>query len=1460
METIIFGADFSGNSTTFQANLAVLKQRFPSVYKLVEQYEPVFSGEITVNAYGHVNLRYSLENGANFLAYNNENPWLSASAHLNSVPQDACGVAVFIGMGLGYGPLLLMKERPHLVKLVIVEPSLDIFSLAIRYMDLTGLFKYSHLHLYVRDIDTNLMELELFREVSISDTHILKHQPSFTWNLRLYETTTQQVYSLLNKISAMGGTTKAYGRIFIKNRLQNLTTIRFATNSDVLKGLFKNVPALLVAAGPSLDMSIPDIKKAVGRCIIFAVDSALPTLLKNGITPDFISALDMETANFEKFAPFLTNELSANLAITIKVSPLIPKRFPAKHIFYAFNADIPHIWMIKELGIRNLLPPLLSVAHLSVGLAHLMETSPIVLVGQDLAYTKAVGSDHASYVIFHENGLPKDKEIFYVKSITGEDVPTDRGLLTIKQQMEEIVAESSVPIINATAMGAHIEGTEVMPLSDVLNRFMTQKIDIQHAIDKAVSAKKPWQNRMIYQYVRRILRMGEDVSAKVKRCQKMLEKAQKALNDITQRAIIVKSLNDLPAKLRDELIEVDRLNNQTDGYNELWNQVLELTYDMLKENDNWRRKNEIVKEEQGYLPWLREELERLHAVQVKRIDVLSDYFQSLQALLHRLDEEDRLLQLLSKKKDKEVLFQHKLELAGLYIDSDDLQLALSALNELIQEQPENVQVRMLMGYTLAGLLQFEEANRHFEWAQEVMPDLAQEIVELREKSASWWLQLIGQREYVAQPDGEYFLWGEKYPHLLHVWLERIQKLNAQQAIKEIAQDIWPQYARSVERYLNGDSLERAIALLQAWDMPQLFSVNALKNYAFLWVKALYKQENWENIEQFLPIALQEAEGDAEKMAFLARVLMETGRLQDGIGLLAQAVALNSDVAELWEELGDALLDSRDYDGAIAAYERCLLALPHHMELLKKIGDCYLALGQADAAKAAYEALKSRLQKESHSEQVERLFQEGLSLQKDKRYQEAIDRYREALNLVPSHITAWMNMGVAYSSLKRYSEAEEAFRNGLKYDEQNLDLIYNLACLYLDIQYINEAQVLFERVLELQPEYASAHNNLGHIYKEYKKDYETAISFFNNALKLQQNDNNLECARIYYNLGNCYHELMNISKAIEFYKKAIAMNSELVEAHWNLSHVLLLNDQIEEGFKEYLWRWRRNEAISQDPVPIPRWQGESDKGSILVWTEQGAGDNIQFVRYLPLLKAQGKQVVLACNQDLAGLFSLMPEIDHLILKSHMPIVCKEMDWHVPLLNLPTFLQKESEPFPFAEGCLPLNQWLVEKYSGLFDNYGDKLKIGFVWKGNPKHNRDKERSVEFEMFQPLFALPDTVWFSLQYQTEPLVCNAFNLVNLSPYLFDFAHTAALISHLDMVITVDTSIAHLAGAVLPTKDGRRPQVWVLLPYVPDWRWGVKKDVTPWYDNMQLFRQKKRDDWQEVFARVINALEKKNV
>jgi len=1440
--------DFSGDSALFQANLALLKQRFPHIHALVEQHRPVFDGEVLKSANGLANLRYQLSNGAAFLAYDNDDPWSSAAVHFQTVKEDASGVVIFVGMGLGYGPLLILRERPAIAKLAIVEPSLDIFCIALRHVDLTPLLGSAKTFLYVGDWDPVRMERELGREVAISDTHILKHQPSFSWQTRLYEETNDRVFQLLNKINAMGSTTNYYGETFVKNRLANLTNIRHATNTDILKGLLKGRPALLVAAGPSLDMSIPDIQKAVGRCAIFAVDSALPTLLKNGIVPDFIASLDMEDANFEKVAPFLASPLSFALAITIKVCPLIPKRLPAQHIFYAFNEDIPHMWMIQQLGVRHLLPPLLSVAHLSVGLAHLMEASPIVLVGQDLAYTKTTGSDHASGVIFHEKGLPKDKEIYYVKSITGEDIHTDRGLMSLKQQFEEIVAQSPVPIINATARGAHIAGTRVMPLAEVIQEFMTEEFDFHALLEETIASHKPWQNSQISSYCKRSLSLCREVLEQVKKAKRLLSGGLKRIDDLLEKGVIVRSLEDLPAPIRNEMIQLDRLNNKTDGYNELWNQVLELTYNMLQENDKIKYQNERIREEQGYLAWLKAELKRLLMVQEKRLEVLGLYQGLMKDLEHRLNEEDRLLKAISKAKSPEDALASRLELAKLYVQSEDLVLAQGVLKEILQSAPQEATANALMGFVLAGLLNFEEAEVHWNRAVQLNASLNEEVAHLRELAAAPWLRLTSHREYVAQPDGEYLLWGERYPHLLAQWIQRICTLKAAKAVSALKTEVWPQYEGRLNALVE-DNAEKASSILQAWT-PLL----PLNGHASLSAQVFYRLEDLNALADVLPQAMAEAQGNGRRLAFLARVFMENNRMEEGIQLLTEAVGLEPETAVLWQELGDALVESQDYEGAIAAYERCLLSLPQRIELFKKMGDCYLETGQIEAAKAAYEAFKERFQKDAGLEQAERCFQEGLQLQKAERLEEAIARYQEAVRLHPGHITAWMNMGVAYSRLNRHMEAEEALKNALRCDEGNVDVLYNLACLYLDTKHIDEAEALFRRVIESDSSYSGAYNNLGHLLKEYRKAYEAALTYFQKTLELSDGQG-FDAARAYYNMANCHQELMDIPAAIEYYKKAIALAPDLVEAHWNLSHVLLLNNQVKEGFQEYLWRWRRKEAPPYAPVSLPLWRGETGPGNILVWVEQGAGDNIQFVRYLPLLREQGKRVTLACGPELARLFEPMEAVEQVILKSHMALACENMDWHVPLLDLPSHLQEDSRPFPLADGYLKVDIGLKGRMERLFSHMGKALRIGFVWKGNPKHNRDKERSVAFEMFKPLFELPDTQWFSLQYQSEPLAVERANVHNLAPYLVDFAHTAAILSCLDLVITVDTSIAHLAGAILPPDGQKRPEVWTLLAYVPDWRWGINTRQTPWYSNMQLFRQSSRNDWQEVFEAVKEAI-----
>lgn len=1415
----------------WENNLNVLKNTNPVLYRAVinHEYHPV--GEVLTTPSGLATLRYYMPDGSELLAYGSD-PWQDAAVHLRTISEDSTGVVVFVGMGLGYGPLRVLKERHDICKMVILEPSLDVLCAALKNADLTQLLENPKVFVYSGEFDQKILEQLISREVSLFDTHILRHVPSFSWNKALYEAFNDQTFQLLNKINAMGATTNFCGEAFVSNRHQNLSLIRHCCNSDTLKDIFKGKPALLVAAGPSLDQSLDEIRKAKGRCLIVAVDSALITLLKAGIEPDIVTSLDLEDVNFEKVAPFLKTDWRFSLATTLKCSPLILKRLSARHTFLCFNEDIPQMWMIRELGVKHLLPPLLSVAHLSAGIAHLTGANPLILVGQDLSYTKQAGSDHASGVIFHEKGLPKDKEIFYVKAKDGTMLPTDRGLMSLQRQFEEIIARSSVRFINATAKGAHIEGAEDMSLADAIQTFMADDMDAVSMIDDAVRKTPRWRHTAITGYAGASIAHAKKVLEQLKKAEKLIKSGLNALAQLKLKGYNVNSLDELPAKIREEMLKIDAINNKSDSYQELWNQMLEMTYSKLKANDEKRYKNNQIREKEGYLSWLDAELNRLKEVQGIRIEVIEQYCNSLGVLCEHLKKEDVLLKKFDNKQDVSV----SLELARLYEEAGDALLAYRAMKKAFSGDIDNPDVLLMMGLIEAELLDFEAANK---WFQKVFHKASPEPVsKARKRAAEPWLEAIKKQEYIPQQDGHYLRWGEKYPHLLAKWLERVKSCAYEQTLAEISKELWPVYAERIEKYLTSKDMEKAQAILDAWALYE----GELDGYAFLNAGCQYQKDDIAGAYEALKSGLAYCHGNADRLAFAARVCMEAGDMAQGLECLRQAVELKPAHATIYEELGDALFEADDFEGSIAAYEQCLMTLPDRIELLKKIGDCYLKQDKPEAAKAAYEAVAQRIkgvESGATPQKSEELFKQGFDMHKQGRLEEAISLYRQSIEAHPANHSAWSNLGVALHGLKRFEEALEAFNHAVSINNGDVDTQYNLGVLYLDMQRVDQAKSQFLTVISKNPNHGYAYNNLGHIFLEQEGKAQEALECFRNALLIEP-----DVARTHYNIAHCLEKLLKIPESIEFYRKAIDLDPNLVEAHWNLSHVLMLNNEVRDGFKEYLWRWKRKQAVSLDDIQLPMWAGEQGAGVVLVHTEQGAGDNIQFIRYLKLLKETGKKVILACNQDVARLFECLEWVDEIVMKSKMGLVYDRCRWHVPLLNLPTIFQTDLATIPDDVPYLRADKALSAKYEAIFANHQDKLKIGFVWKGNPQHNRDVERSCALEAFNPLFELDGTSWFSLQYQHENQLNIMPNVIDLSPYLFDFAHTAALVEHLDLVITVDTSVAHLAGAL-----GKR--VWTLVTWLPDWRWGLGSEKTPWYPSMRLFRQSFAGDWQGVFERI---------
>ncbi|MGQ9745327.1 MAG: 6-hydroxymethylpterin diphosphokinase MptE-like protein [Dissulfurimicrobium sp.] len=940
----------------FEINLKALERAFPNLYSIVKSYNYTEVGELIPGKTGVLTLRYASTSGSLF-AYDINDPMKDAAVHLETVPPHSTGVAVFIGMGLGYGPLIVLKERPKLVRIVIVEPSLDMFITALKATDLTSLISSEKVSIKAGDIDFKAMAMdeELNYEVAMSDTYILRHVPSFGWKKDLYEQTDRDVYALLNKINIMGGTTKYFGEILFRNRLSNLTMLPHLHSTDILKNLFKGQPALLVAAGPSLDTDIENIRRAKGRCVLIAVDAALNTLLSSNIVPDFVTAVDMQAINFEKFSNHMWKTWPFALVAPPKVCPMILKRFQARHRFLTFDHDLPQIWLTRLLGVRHFMPTMLSVAHLSLGIALHMGADPIIFTGQDLAYSSPDGSDHAIGTVFHSKGLPKDREIIYVDAVDGGQVPSDRVFLGMKTQFEEIISANKRVFINSTARGANIKGARPMPLAMAIDSYMTKSVYVESLLEEVTKRGKTWKPAKFIDYARRTT---AEIKMTVDKIDMGSRIAARLLNNIAQfvhKDNAPESIASLPPDLSSSVKRFDAITNEVDACKSLWDQVAELTYGALKDNDVRIRKNRILMEKEGYTAWLISEIERIEWVESIRREALLKYSDILTSLVHRLEEEKRLKNVFNKRPSDDIFAA----LARLYEDSEDFILLKRLTDQYLHLHPESALANAFMGLAMAGLLDMDKANEYWKRAILLDSSLIDEISRMRNRAAAPWILLIQKEDRAS--DGSSFKWGEAFPNLLAKWLNRIKgALNGEQAaIRQVIEQAWPDYAGRIERAIETNDSQKATALLEAWSP---FKKDGLAGFYYLGARLAYLKNDTENAVRGLERDISYCEGAAKRLSFAARVFLETGKFDEGIRFLKNAVLLDRSTATLWEELGDLLMSLNNYEGAISAFEQYLMVFKDSAEGFKKLGDCYGALGRLEAAKTAYQVAVEKMKK------------------------------------------------------------------------------------------------------------------------------------------------------------------------------------------------------------------------------------------------------------------------------------------------------------------------------------------------------------------------------------------------------------------------------------------------------------------------------------------------------------------
>ena len=433
------------------------------------------------------------------------------------------------------------------------------------------------------------------------------------------------------------------------------------------------------------------------------------------------------------------------------------------------------------------------------------------------------------------------------------------------------------------------------------------------------------------------------------------------------------------------------------------------------------------------------------------------------------------------------------------------------------------------------------------------------------------------------------------------------------------------------------------------------------------------------------------------------------------------------------------------------------------------------------------------------------------------------------------------------ALHRSGDADAAlpiYREVLSQQPDNPVAQHFLGVIHYQRGKLEEALPLLERAAALQHDEPEFHNNLGLALAAADREADAAAEY-RVALSLKPDH-----AVAWNNLGLALQAANEIAAAIDAFRRALALDPDFTHARWNLALALLLDRQFDEGWREYESRLELPElGKNRHRYDGPRWDGAPPEGrTILLYPEQGLGDALQFARYASILAARGAHCVIRCPEALTPLLATVPGVAR-VVRDEEPL--PRYDVHAPLLSLPRLVGTKADAIPATVPYITIGEAQRAAARATLARSSAPRRVGLVWSGNPSHSNDRNRSIALAALLPLLDVPGIAWFSLQQgERAAQIAQTRGAEALTPLPAHstLSDTAALVAELDLVVTVDTSIAHLAGALA------RP-VWILLPFAPDWRWQLGRDDNPWYPTARLFRQPRARDWPSVVSRVVAEL-----
>ncbi|MCB2106513.1 MAG: tetratricopeptide repeat protein [Rhodobacteraceae bacterium] len=570
--------------------------------------------------------------------------------------------------------------------------------------------------------------------------------------------------------------------------------------------------------------------------------------------------------------------------------------------------------------------------------------------------------------------------------------------------------------------------------------------------------------------------------------------------------------------------------------------------------------------------------------------------------------------------------------------------------------------------------------------------------------------------------------------------------------------------------------------------------------------------------------------------------------------------------------GFEFLENRHFKDAVAFFVPLVSHRPGDVRIRMALGSAYVNLGQFDAA--AVNFLKaSRVA----PEMAEPRLALAMALADGGKLKDGLSVLVQTSSALPDDAAVWSARGGLERKLGRDADAEKSFRQSLALAPDSVDTLNNLAVVVRAQGRIAEAISLYEKALANAPDTALLHANLGnaydlagetakaehHLRRAVEIDPELRDARHNLAAHLIRAERQDEAIPLLEwvvardpdrwdsltNLGVATLAVGHTDDAERYYRKAISLRPDVPETHYDLAWVLLLTGSWQEGWQEYEWRWKLPTFTSRRPsTDLPEWDGaDMPGGTLLIYAEQGFGDCIQFARYALLAKRRVSSVVLVCPRPLLRLVRTIPEIDAVAASDEKTL--PRADAQVAVMSLPLIFQTTPDTVPYPKAYVPRP---VPDSKIRLPNHGGRPRIGIVWAGSPDNKIDRQRNCDVAHFKSLIGSVDADFVSLQvgpraqdlgdWAHPRLIYNADGNVG------DFLDTAGLIAQLDLVVGVDTAVMHLAASMgIPT--------WVMLPYMPDYRWLLGRSDSPWYKCVRLFRQNEKGVWDQVFTDIIRSL-----